>query len=151
MYFYAHDKAFAVSVIVHRGSSTDADHARYVESFSQVNHRERDRAFVFVLVVDAGSEMPNPKWRERIAEASRDIDPATLVVFVSESTLTRGIVTAINWLRPPPYSFSIVANIDDAIAWIDGRRPGIRPVVQRLYVEARRAADASATKPLSLR
>lgn len=142
VYFYADDPAFAVSVVVHRSASSDADHARYVDRFQDFDARSREhKAPVFILLAEAGSEPPDAKWRKRIADASRNVNENSLVVFVSESTLIRGIVTAINWIRPPHYATTVVGSIHEAIEWVEKRRPGVRMIVQRLYVEARTAAD----------
>jgi hypothetical protein len=139
---FAQDSAFAACVCVQNGENGDADQAYYVDTFVAFDkrHRERERP-VFVLVIDEGASFPNAKWRERIAEASRNINPTSLAVFVSASSLARGITTAINWIRPPTYKLAVVSDMNEAVTAIEAYRMGLRLIVQRLYKEARAEID----------
>lgn len=142
MYFYAEDTAAAAIVIIHRGVSSDADQQGYVDAITAMNERYGVNGTpIFILINDVDGQPPDAKWRKRIADVTRESSPHALVAFVSESPLMRGIVTAINWIRPSPYKFTVERDVEQAIIWIERARPQVRAVVERLYGQARKAAD----------
>jgi hypothetical protein len=75
------------------------------------------------VILDASRASPLPAGlRRRQAEwnAKRTltvIRRSAGVAFVVTNPLIRGIVTAINWLHPPPYRFTIVATLAEGEAW----------------------------------
>jgi hypothetical protein len=140
MYIYANDPPLAATVILHRGVSTGAEQARYIETFVAMDKELRQhQAPVWLLVTDG--EPPDAVWRKKIAEASRDVSKNVLVAFVSTSALQRGIITAINWLRPPHFRFTVAADVEAAITWVERHRPGTRAALERLHEQARQEAD----------
>jgi hypothetical protein len=63
-------------------------------------------------------------------------------VLCAESPVIRGVVTAINWIRPPKYETKTVASLDAALAIVEGRRPAAVPVARRLLGELRAESRA---------
>ena len=122
--------------------NSDEDFERYIESFQRnpgANALLRPAA---LLYVERDNPMPNAHWRKRIAESSRELGTGArpLVVFASPSPLVRGIVTAINWLRPPPFDHFMCATIEEGVSWLDEHRRGIKPALLEMMDECRREA-----------
>jgi hypothetical protein len=62
---------------------------------------------------------------------------------VTPSAIARGVVTAVFWLAPPPYEYSIVATIPEGLAWLAQRTPGLDArTVERSYAAVRESALA---------
>jgi len=98
-----------------------------------------------VLLVERENAMPDAKWRKRMAEASATLRSRPSVAFASASPLLRGMVTAVNWFRPPRYEFTIVSTFDEAIAWVEQRRddaPGA--ALRRMLEECKAEVGARA-------
>lgn len=147
VYFFADDPAAAVTAVLHRGVSNDAEQQSYVDAILRFNEQHGDKAApVFVLIDDRDGGAPDAKWRKRIAEASGSTSPRALVTFVFSSQLARGIVTAVNWLRPAPYRFTVTSTIEEAITWLEPLRPGVRAPLQRLHRQLLETADARAVQ-----
>jgi hypothetical protein len=68
------------------------------------------------------SEAPGPAERKRIAAelVARDAEMRAFVVMavVLTNQFHRGVLTAINWLAPPPYPQRAFVELDDGIAWV---------------------------------
>ena len=140
MFSYRFDRPNAAVVWLFSGpSNADDDFARYVESFVMLD----GEAFAFgpapagILCVDRENPMPNATWRREIARASRTLRTRPIIAFASESPLVRGIVTAVNWIRPPPYEFSVVGTFDEAVSWVEQNRGAPCPVFSMLMTELR--------------
>jgi len=56
----------------------------------------------------------------------------------------RGIVTAVNWLRPPPYEFTTVGSFEDGTSWLQKKRGEILPILGVLFRECQREAGTLA-------
>src|SRR5258708_38160222 len=79
-----------------------------------------------ILMADPDNPLPNAGWRRKIAEASTTLKSRPVFVMVSTSLVARGVVTAINWLRPPPYEHAVYRAFDEAGEWVArprGRAP----------------------------
>lgn len=98
-----------------------------------------------VLMVEPGLPPPNAAWRKRLADSSRVAPPGSLFAFVSKSSVARGVYTAINWLRPPPFKHAAFDDTEQAEGWIERAR-GPVPALRRLIAEARAAAMLEAAK-----
>lgn len=104
-------------------SNSDEDYQAYVDSIIANDRVGRDkRAPLAILVVDPGNPTPSSLWRKRIADASMTLASKPLFVLVSPSPLMRGVMAAINWLRPPSFPFSAQPDFDAAVAWIVAKR-----------------------------
>lgn len=145
MFSYRFDSAHGNCVWLLSGmTNTDDDFARYVDSFAKLDKAALQRKNAAgVLVVDRDNPMPNARWRKRIAEASASLQSRPLVAFASESPLVRGMVTAINWLRPPPFEFMITSTFDDAVRWFEAKREVPCKLFFPMLAELRAEADAA--------
>lgn len=121
--------------------NSDDDYARYVASFAEADALGAKHAKpVGLLYVEANNPLPNAAWRKRMAEASTSLRSKPVLAFCSQSPLVRGIVTAVNWLRPPPYEFTTVSSFEEGQAWLESRRGESLPILGALFDECRRKA-----------
>jgi hypothetical protein len=67
------------------------------------------------------------------------------MAIVSSSALTRGVMTAMNWVSPPPAHVQMVnhATIEEAAAWVERLQGTPRATVQRMFEEARARASTA--------
>jgi hypothetical protein len=145
MFSFAVDRAHGNCIWLFSGeSNSDDDFARYVATFTLVDAVALQHELpAGILVVDRGNPMPNAVWRKRMAEASSSLKSRPLVAFASESPLVRGVVTAINWLRPAPFEFTVTSTFDDAVRWIEQKRQFPCKVFFPMMAELRAEADAA--------
>lgn len=136
------DEAEDVVVWYFAGShNSDADYELYCSSIQRLDKiGSRSRLRVALLVADRSNPVPNAAWRRRIAEVSSNIRPNTLFVLVSERAIVRGIMTAINWMRPPTYKARAVTNFEEAIELVRRERPDAVWKLRDLFYEAKREA-----------
>jgi hypothetical protein len=147
MLTYRIDPAYACAVWLFSGSSnTDDDFQRYVDSIPRAielaQHHERAAGIVYV---ERDNPMPDAKWRTRIADASTTFPIRPCIAFASPSTLIRGIVMAVNWIRPPPYDFTVEHSFDDAVAWIEEQRGAPMKILFSMMAECQAEARQAAT------
>jgi hypothetical protein len=147
----ATDPRASVAVWLMSGShNSDADYERYVASLSDLREQAKQNGHgTGLLIAERDNPPPNAAWRRRMAEASSDYPPNCVYVLVSPSVVVRGIVTAINWLRPATYEFSTVSTLEDGLTWLRAKRDASTvAVVERLVAavtaEARSQSARSA-------
>jgi len=119
---------------------------RYVDSFTKVVVDDMLRPAALVYV-ERNNPMPNAHWRKQIAEASSELAfrARPRVAFAGPSPLVRGIITAINWLRPPPYDFEVFSTFDAGVSWLDEQRRGIKPALVEMMDAC--TTEAGTTRP----
>jgi len=82
------------------------------------------KAGPFGLVNDTrGSPMPDPLQRRSIAQMYTDHEGEVRRNFlasgiVGSSSLVNGVLTALNWLKPPPHPVKVFLSTDLAEAWV---------------------------------
>jgi hypothetical protein len=103
------------------GVLNDAEFQRAVIRLSDFTRRGEP----YVTLLDARtSARPTPLQRRFAAERQRDDAPFSSrwlrgsAIIVSNPVLV-GVVTAINWIYPPPYPQKIFASLASAEAWTD--------------------------------
>lgn len=126
-------------------SNSDEDFTRYVDSLLQgAKQSNSAKPQIAVLVVDRDNPPPNAYWRKRIAEATSHIGGnGGLFVLSAESPLIRGVLTAINWIRPPKYEVKIVASPDEMLEVLATRSDVARTAAARMLAELRAEARQS--------
>lgn len=158
MFVEAADPDAGLAVWLFTGASnSDDDYAASIDCIARQGARLAGSAHIdrpaALQVVDDGNPIPGPHWRKGIAEASRHIDPRAIFGLVTTSTLVRGVVVAINWMRPPPYLVGVHATFDEGVRWVEKHR-GPTPHLHTLLAQARARAAAptamSTTTPTSL-
>lgn len=111
--------AWPVVIATIEGTPDDGDLERFIrENWSDL---ERQEPYVLVLDVRRIGGV-NPKLRRRLAEFISANETILRryragVAYVLDSSLTRGVLTAIYWLKPPPYRYDFFKTVDDAKAW----------------------------------
>jgi hypothetical protein len=80
------------------------------------------------LAVTRNAQMPNAVQRRSFIDMYEKNDRLTREHFlvlgvVGDSTILRGVITALNWLRPPPHPVQVFARFDAAEAWVLAQLP----------------------------
>lgn len=90
----------------------------------------------FVAIADLRqAQMPNAVQRRSFIDMYETHDRLTRAHFralggVGDSVLLRGVITALNWLRPAPHPVEIFAGLEPAERWVLAQLP--EPVRQRV-------------------
>jgi hypothetical protein len=146
MFILRIDRTFGVCVWYFGGkTNTDDDFERYVASFPLADAIAAAVPFrpVGMVFVETHSPMPNAKWRKRMAEASTTLKSKPCIAFASSSPFFRGVVTAVNWFRPPPYEFTVTSTFEDGAKWLEEKR-GVRlPRLFEMFEECRTELHAA--------
>lgn len=124
-------------------TNTDADYQAYVDSIRRLDEIYAGQDGAAILIVDEGNPPPSPAWRKRIADASMTIKSKPVYALVSSSTVVRGVLTIVNWIRPPTYPSAAFATADEAFRWAE-EKIGRKLPFARLLSEVRRKASTSA-------
>ncbi len=150
MFAHAFDPDKALGVFLFSGATnSEADFEAYLAAVVALDERAMhlDRP-VLVQVVDPENAIPDAKWRRRIAEATTTIRSKPFYVMVTESTAARGVLTALNWLRPPPFEFEVVSTIERAARMVEqktGRE--LELVLYKLLDGLRQASRPTTGRP----
>src|SRR4051812_32086536 len=99
-------------------TNSDDDFQRYVDSMAKFDALCAGKDGAAVLISDSGNPGPDSAWRKKIADASTTLASKPAFALVSQSALLRGVMTAINWIRPPSYPCKAVATLDEAERWL---------------------------------
>ena len=97
-----------------------------IQSFLNGSDEVLKRKEPHAIIVDMSQMSPvNPDMRRKVAawlaEHQEELKKYRLgSAIVVKSNVIRGIITAIYWLQPPPYPYSICSNRDEALAWSKG-------------------------------
>jgi hypothetical protein len=141
MFSMSSDQTAALVVHYFSGpENSDADYESYCASVAELSKPSFDLR-IGVLAFDAHNPMPNASWRKRIADASADMDPNTMFILVSERPIVRCIMTAINWVRPCTFQWSIVKCFDEALDSVAELRPNAVAGIRRLHDDCRRQSQ----------
>jgi hypothetical protein len=108
---------FPVVCLQSVGTSTEADieqaHRKFLEAFA------RQRRMVCISDArlssfDAMQRHMLGQWSKRIHALGKPYTAATIVM-LEGSSLLRGVVTALNWIAPPPIPQHVVHTVDEAV------------------------------------
>lgn len=112
------DSRWPIVVVTPPRRVTDDQMRTHLATFAEL---QRDRGGPHILVLDLRRcEKISPRQREMIAErmpTATDHRACLGLAMVFTSTLTRGILTAIFWLRRPPYPTKIFSELAPALDW----------------------------------
>lgn len=135
-------KAHAVLWLMSGSSNSDADYENYISSILEFDAMASPWKWAAAFMhVDVENPRPSPLWRQRIAQATITLKSRPFFALSSESAMMRGVITAINWLRPPPFVFSTHATFAGSVAWMEGQTGQPLPSAMELLLGAR--ADAA--------
>ena len=148
MFVYGYDIVEATAVMLFTGkTNTDADYELYIRTFVELDRKVTGReAPIGIAIVDAGNETPNPIWRKRIAEAAGGLVANPLFILVSGSPVVRGILRAMNWIRPFPMQTAATGTFGEAVLLAEKYRGRRLPHLLELHHEVRAAATGSIPK-----
>lgn len=143
MFTYATDGA-ANALFHFSGSELDPhDLDRYLAAVATLTRPDLvSRDMAAIVFLEDGAPPPPATWRKAMAEATKNLTVRPVRAIVSTSPVTRGISTAISWLRreSPFEAEAVVATFDEAITFIEKHRGPRRAIFERLLAEARAAA-----------
>ena len=128
MYEYAYDKHAGVMVgVLARPFTEDDDNQALLDSIAkqQADAPGPGAKAVFVLAVDPQYPQPNARWRRRFAEARDGVRFAkTFFAVVTPEATLRGVLTAVNWIRPTSERLEAdsFATFDEALRWAEEKR-----------------------------
>jgi hypothetical protein len=146
LFTYAFDIIENATVFLFSGATNEADdYERYIVAFQALDQKSKGRDCpIAIVVVDPGNALPNAVWRRRIAEAAGTLRSKPLMILVSGSAMARGIVQAIQWVRPLPFDAETAADFDAAVRIAERRRGRQMSALYTLQTDARAAAAARA-------
>jgi hypothetical protein len=99
---------------------SDEEFARMVDRMSSFSHKGEP----FVVIHDARKAVrPSPKQRALAAERQKQDTEMTRrylrgMALVVSNPIVAGVVTAINWIAPPPYPQKTFSKIAEAEEWV---------------------------------
>lgn len=120
---------------------SDAQWSHYTEMFARLGRGNPGDGPppCLVCIAEAGSEMPPARVRRQFAEVAAEVRDDAIFVLVAEAVLGRGIVMAVNWIRPFHFRYEVTATWAEAldIACRLDPSPSLRGDLERLFREAR--------------
>lgn len=141
MYVSAYDPNIGCLLQILDRQNTDQDFAQMLRDGERLDQECRASAegTIHILITSIETERPNANWRKRFSEATANIKSQRYIfALVAPSILIRGVMTAINWLSPPPKHFHLAAhpNKEEAFRWVEKQRGQPIPILDKLYEEA---------------
>lgn len=144
MYHSAYDPQAGVLVGLNHGELTRMDHIASMEAMAAL---DRDGArlkkpLITVLFIEPDAGQPSAQMRKEYAESQeRMTADRHVLILVTTSTFVRGVVTAVNWIKPPTVRFKteVCATIDEAIGFAEKERgESVAAVITALASRVRR-------------
>lgn len=138
MYAYAYDRGLGTMVgMLARPFNEEEDNRKLLESIAKHHADALSPSAVgaFILVVDPSYPNPNAGWRKRFAEARDGVRfTKELFAVVTQAPHLRGVLTAVNWMRPPSLRFEAESFVtfDEAARWVEEKRAQKLPTLKRL-------------------
>jgi hypothetical protein len=139
MYRSAADYASGCLVGLHSGARSDAsDFRAVVDSFRALNEHAVGPMGFILLVIDAGDHIPTAPFRRELAELRRRGRPHRLA-FITQSTMARAAITAIDWLQAPRANQQVKAwvTVGEGVAWLELEHGAALPALLTLYATLR--------------
>ena len=140
----------ALVVIDNAGPSTrDIEYERTLEALNLVTRRRVGILPAIVIFIDPRRPIPDARWRRRFAH-ERAGAGAFRCAMVTDSIVHRGLMTAIDWIRPPATEQRMLAfpTLPSARAWLELECNRKLELLMRLYGEARSLAIQQAAQRL---
>jgi hypothetical protein len=134
----AYDPASHLLACIASGVRSTAENERLLAAIDELDRGGRaDRHPVgFLLELANGSSPPDAHWRRRFAEQRQAMKaPRVFTAIVTTSTLLRGVLTAMNWISPPPVHVKSVhhATREEAEAWLELVQGTRIAIIRRLF------------------
>lgn len=105
-------------------SPTDAQFDAHFEEFGRWCDENRDPAGTLVVLRSLLAGV-NAAQRKRLAEFEKRVEDhdrryLKAAALVAPTALTRGLATAVFWLKPPVYRYQFFAHFTPALPWLEG-------------------------------
>jgi len=146
MYTFAFDADGSALVGVKSGATcTDVDYERLIDAHQRFWAEASALSLPkLILVIDPGQKPPSARWRQRMASIRNQSRPFRSAI-VTPSVVERGVITALNWLRPPGVGQKVVstATFHEALAWLEAEVKGCSGLLQALHAKARKEARSA--------
>jgi hypothetical protein len=111
---------FVVSVL------PPAPDERFFQAYFRTQNELLNRKQRWVHLVDTRRvvRLPDARSRTIITDETEKMKPLSRVYNIGtatifESALTRGIMTAIHWVSPPPHPFATVASVEEGLDYLN--------------------------------
>jgi hypothetical protein len=126
-------------ILVHsEAAPSDKDWGKYID-FIKAQKRPETK----ILVVGKGGPPPSAAQRAKLATVFEKSGVPTAVL--TDSQISRGVVTALNWIFPQKLAAFPTARLEDALIYV-GLPVGIAPDIRKVITHLN--ADLQANKPL---
>jgi len=116
-FFYLDDKSWPICTMVFQGKPTDENFDSYLEEFGRHLGRPGKRVYLMDL---SRASATSSKQRRKQAQFFKDYE--TLLgdrclgnAIVTDSAIIRGIITAVNWIYPPPHPHKICKTHEEGL------------------------------------
>lgn len=119
------------------GDYTAEEYAQFLDDYSRMTRGAH-------FFIDANMKPLTAAQRAQMGNMLKEKVGERLVAFamVSDSTIMRGIVTAVTWLFPPSYAMTIAKDPDKALEWLHQAYPGFS--VEQVREDICRTVSAAA-------
>lgn len=128
------------------GKPSDEELAETLQSITRLLAEQRARESRHIMIIDMRRSAPlSAPQRRTSSEWMKSTMPLVKqvvigAVFVIDSPIIRGVLTALLWLQPMEQPHGLVGSLDEAVRWAVARLDTERvPVPQRLRGELGRA------------
>jgi hypothetical protein len=122
--YHAAEVERGLAVWVFAGANRDEDWQRWIDDIGALDAAcPDDVRGAGLSVFSKKSPPPGPRWLKRIADGTQRLrmnNPA--FALVSDRMLVRGIVGAVERMRPSPYESTAHKTVDTAMRWLRERR-----------------------------
>jgi|HubBroStandDraft_4_1064222.scaffolds.fasta_scaffold57829_1 hypothetical protein len=120
----AYDPSLHLLCGIVAGVRTNAENEKLVAAITDLDRHgvAHKHVVAFALELTPGSQPPDAHWRRRLALQRQGMKaPRVFTSIITTSTVLRGVLTAMNWVSPPPPHVKAVhhAARDEAAAWIE--------------------------------
>jgi hypothetical protein len=126
----------------------DDEREELIRAWEQFHRVARGRP-AFGVVVANEDELPNAKWRQRIATLQASYPGPLHVGIVTHNTLARGVMTALGWLTPRESNYHVYPfdTFDAAIVKLEAIAGAPLDKLRTLHAEVLEKAGDPANLP----
>lgn len=136
----SYDSSNALLVAVRDPTPSASEYAEMLEHMQRLDSDASRSALapICILVVHPGTPAPSAEWRKRYADQAKSSKcPELMFALVTDSTLQRGVLTAIRWLTGETRGTSVAfATFREARTAAERMRKRPLPELEKLHAQA---------------
>ncbi len=137
----SYDSARHVLVVYISGTPDGPSNERLIAEIDRLdrNGKERNQPTAMMMWLEQDTEPPNAHWRRRFAEQRKNLTaPRVFLSLVTLRAALRGVLTAMNWISPPPAHVKSQhhATFAESAAWLELCHGTPQAVLRRMLDEA---------------